>query len=75
MNIMNKANTLGNKMWTPEYQQQIEQQQQSQQLDELEDIVDPYKNAPENKHYYRPQAMGFTQADNIATNAPQPNSF
>jgi len=25
MNIMNKQNTLGNKMWTPEYQQQIEE--------------------------------------------------
>ena len=23
MNIMNKANTLGNAMWTPEYQEQM----------------------------------------------------
>jgi hypothetical protein len=27
MAIMNKASTLANKMWTPEYQQQIQQQQ------------------------------------------------
>jgi len=28
MNIMNKANTHGGKMWTPEYQQQIDQLKQ-----------------------------------------------
>lgn len=28
MNIMNKANTHGNAMWTPEYQEQIEKLKQ-----------------------------------------------
>lgn len=37
MNIMNKANTHGNKMWTPEYQQQLEQQKHDE-LNDLEEI-------------------------------------
>ncbi len=41
MNIMNKANTMGNKMWTPEYQQQMEQlKQQNDELKDLEEIQD-----------------------------------
>lgn len=64
MNIMNRANTHGNAMWTPEYQQQIEQLQQQDDLGDLEEIQDN-GGGQEHIRYYKPQAMGFTHAQQI----------
>ena len=57
---MTRDNTYGNKMWTPEYEAEMKKQQLMQEeLNELEEIPD----VNDNIRYYKPQAMGFTQAD------------
>jgi hypothetical protein len=61
MNIMNKHNTLANKMWTPEYQQQIDEMKRQGLPVPPEPEADP--QIPDNIRYYRPDAMGFTQAE------------
>ena len=59
MNIMNKANTHGGRMWTPEYQQELERLKQQEELNQIDEL----KEDPDNIRYYRPDAMGFTQAE------------
>ena len=38
--VMNKKNTMGQQMWTPEYEQEMLMQQQIIEQDELEEIQD-----------------------------------
>lgn len=56
---MNKKNTVGGQMWTPEYQQQINDQVIAHnELDDLEEIQDN----PDNIRYYKPDQKGYTYA-------------
>jgi phenylacetate-coenzyme A ligase PaaK-like adenylate-forming protein len=61
---MDKANTFGNQMWTPEYQQKVEEMKQLQdKRDELNDLEEIPIVTQQERRYYQPEAMGFTQAE------------
>jgi len=66
IHLMNKHNTMGNAMWTPEMQKAMEEKQMmsANGLNEIEEIQD------DNIRYYKPYQMGLTEAELKQQNSP-----